>query len=354
MYLYTILCIYSAGIPVRRLSLLSGGDSERESIESPREKSHDDAVFSPGAESVDGIDHPRVFGCECGDCTFANVLERGCPQAIVTISGLPFLDTSGLDEREKDYLVGKLLEDSRGMLFSFQKLVSKTCTSMKKRGVTPKELVDHLIALGPLDPVLRESEGGALHKGLSEMRKANTVGDVFFQIRDYMSFFNYEILEHIVKELGTDDDRAEVDQYKGKLRDYCKRRAVECPLSYGMPSKSGHVRIVVKLDEDLEKYTVAELKLFQRNLSRILNLKEYALCLISVDKGCLELTFQMPSFLKQKVFPLSYKQEEALKWEGVVKVQCEEYHIPSKVTEHTFRSVALIVAHMNSRVYIII
>ena len=313
---------------------LSGYDSERESIESPREKSYDDA---PGAESAEGIDHPRVFGCECGDCTFANVLERGCPQATVTVCGLPFLDTSGLDEREKDDLVGKLLEDSRRMMFTFQKLVSRTCTSLEQRGVTPKQLVDHLIVLGPLDPVLKESGGNALHKGLSEMRKADTVGDIFFQIRDYISFFNYEILEHIVEELGTDSDRAEVDQYKGKLRDYCRRRAVECPPLYGMPSKSGHVRIVVKLDKEVDKYTCDELKLFQRNLSGILNLKEYALCLISVDKGCLELTFQMPSFLKQKVFPLSYKQEEALKWEGVVKLQCEEHHIPSKVTEHTFR-----------------
>ena len=335
-YFAPLLCTYSAGIPVHRLSLLSRDDSERESIESPREKSHDDAVFSPGAESVEGIDHPRVFGCECGDCTFANVLERGCPQATVTVSGLPFLDTSGLDEREKDDLVGKLLEDSRRMMFTFQKLVSKTCTSLEQRGVTPKQLVDRLIVLGPLDPVLKESGGSALHKGLSEMRKADTVGDVFFQIRDYMSFFNYDLLDHIVKELGTDDDKAEVDQYKDKLRDYCRRRAVECPPLYGMPSKSGHVRIVVKLDKEVEKYTVAELKLFQRNLSRILNLKEYALCLISVDKGCLELTFQMPSFLKQKVFPLSYKQEEALKCEGVVKVQCEEYHIPAKVTGTAF------------------
>ena len=52
--------------------------------------------------------------------------------------------------------------------------------------------------------------------------------------------------------------------------------------------------------------------------------------LCQIDRGCFELTFQVPSLVQQEIFPLSREQEMALEEEGVVKLKCGKYHFLSK------------------------
>ena len=177
-----------------------------------------------------------VFGCGCGSCSFSSFIEKRCPHPVSSQSGLLYLDTSGLKKGERDILIGRLLEESDDMMFAFQRLVSKTCDSLELLGVTPEKLVKSLMVLGALDPVYHNSNVPLFHERIEELLQAPSVFQVMIKIRDYMSFFNYHVLEHIIIELGTESNKAELEKYEHKFKEYCKRRVFECPPKYGIQS----------------------------------------------------------------------------------------------------------------------
>ena len=291
---------------------------------------------SSGTASHEHLQKP-VFGCGCKHCTIANFMD-GCKKPISTETGLPYLDASGLTEVQKDTLVGRLLYESREMLIAFQRLLSTAIMSLKRRKIPPEDLVTELMSFGALDPVLNKAKvpdtpTTVLRERLKELRDAKSINDVFFIVNDYVSFFNYEIIEHIIKVFGTKDDQEAVRLYKEIFESYCKRRVFECPPHvYGSRSESGLVRLVVKKDDVLGKYNMNELKLFQYKLGRILQVTEHTPQLVSVEEGCLQLTFQIPAFVQHLVFPLSADQEKLLQAEGVLALICGDYKFLAQVT----------------------
>ena len=119
---------------------------------------------------------------------------------------------------------------------------------------------------------------------------------------------------------------------KKRFNEYSKRRIYECPSVYGSMSKADHAELVLKLDSVYEDFTVKELKNFEYRLSRIFCVSpQSVLRLCQVEEGCVQLTFQVPSFVQQEVFPLSTEQEKALVAEGVIKLTCGDYQFAAKV-----------------------
>ena len=85
----------------------------------------------------------------------------------------------------------------------------------------------------------------------------------------------------------------------------------------------------MKVDAQYENYTVAEIGVFRHKLSKILRVSSQGvLRFCRVEKGCFQLAFQVPLFVQHEIFPLSRKQERALKTEGVIKLTCREYQFP--------------------------
>ena len=92
---------------------------------------------------------------------------------------------------------------------------------------------------------------------------------------------------------------------------------------------SDHADVFVKVDSWYDNYTVKDIKGFCNKLSDVLQVSSQGvLRLCRVEKGCFQLTLQVPSFVQQKVFPLSRGQERTLESEGVITLTCEEYHFP--------------------------
>ena len=107
------------------------------------------------------------------------------------------------------------------------------------------------------------------------------------------------MIEHIVDGLGTDQDRVELQNYEKELDQYSKRTVYECPPEYGSKSSAGD-DLVLKIDSLYEEFTVNELRKFQYRLNRIFNgLPQSVLRLCRVEEGCLQLIFQVPSFVQQ-------------------------------------------------------
>ena len=94
----------------------------------------------------------------------------------------------------------------------------------------------------------------------------------------------------------------------------------------GSLTNDDHADICVKLDSQYENFTVAEVEGFRHKLSKILHLSLLEILhLCRIDNDCFQLKFQVPSFVKQKIFPLSKEQEKSLAAMGVIRLTCGEY-----------------------------
>ena len=265
------------------------------------------------------------FKCGCGNCTWTSFISGCCPARTSSASSFPYLDTSGLSHKQKQELEERLQFESEGIMMQFQKLVSAIFQSLIRRKVQPGNLVVQVMTLGVFEPMFKDPQVPLLQHRLVELKAADTVAKVFMVLNDYFSFFNYEIVEHIIMELGTDIDKANLRTYEENFDQYMGRRIYECGLHQGLESKTDQPNIIVKLDEKYDTYSGAKIKRFCHKLSETLHLSNGVLRLCRVEKGCVQLTFQVPSFVQQKIFPLSRKQETILRDEGVIKLTCGEY-----------------------------
>ena len=258
--------------------------------------------------------------------------ETQKPLETSVTSSFPYLKVSGLTPEQQEGLKIRLCVESEDIVHKFGHLHSRVYESLCERNVPVEKLVTHLLSLGAFDPVHKESQKPALQTFFQELRNAKSIEDVVYIIRDCISFFNYHVIEHIVNELGTDQDRVELQTYEKEFDEYSKRRVYECPPDYGSKSDADHADLVVKVDSVYEDFTVKELKKFQYRLSRIFCVSpQSVLCLCRVEEGCLQLIFQVPSFVQQEIFPLSSAQESALAAEGVIRLTCGDYQFTAKV-----------------------
>ena len=214
----------------------------------------------------------------------------------------------------------------------FQKLVSSTILSIKEQQIPLSDLVSHIMTLGAFDPVYKKPQVPAFHHRFEDLQTADTVSKVFLVLKDYFSFFNYHAIEHIIMTLGTEKDKDNLQCYKEKFDQYAKRRIYECMPQFGSASATDHADVFVKVDSQYENYTVTEVERFRCQLSELLYISSKGvLRLCRIETGCFQLTFQVPLFVQQEIFPLSRKQERAVKVMGVIRLTCCEYQFLAEV-----------------------
>ena len=234
-----------------------------------------------------------------------------------------------MTKEEKKGLEEKLYTESKNMMLKFQKLFSAMVTSLKERNVEVKELFNHLRLLGAFEPIYKDSEYGLLR---CELRKVGTVDDVMGLVCEYSSFFNYQMLENIINNLGGEQDKRNLAEYLEDFAEYAKRTVFEGPCEVGIMSEEGRANIIVKVDKSYVSYTVNCLNDFTMELKRILaKSSDMMIPLCRIEPGCLKLTFQVPLFLQQHIFPLSDDQKAALTKLGVKQLSCGHYVFTNEV-----------------------
>ena len=72
-------------------------------------------------------------------------------------------------------------------MLQFQKLVSATIKSFKRRCVPLDELVSHVMTLGTFDPVFKEPQVPLFCHHLKQLNAADTIPKVFLVLNDYFS-----------------------------------------------------------------------------------------------------------------------------------------------------------------------
>ena len=228
------------------------------------------------------------------------------------------------DEKRRE-LHQKLYAESEDMMYKFQELFTSTRDSLRKRKVSVEELVYHLECLGQLKPTFDDSGEPVLRHQFSELGKTESIDRAMSVINKYCSFFNYRMIEHIIKKLGTEQDNLNLAKYKEDFAKYGERHVFKCPSEVDEMSEEGQANMFVTLDDSFDNCNVNHLSAFVSNLQKVLNISNITLRLCHIGPGSLKLIFQLPLLVQQAIFPLSSDQEADLVCLGVMQLSCGDY-----------------------------
>ena len=262
------------------------------------------------------------FGCGCGACPlFGN---DDCPTPSITF---PIMEKEKLCDSEVDRLRAQTLFITK----KFNKLVTATLQYFRQKRTSPSDITPFLIGLEAYTPIFKGKKQLLFQQVYDEMKTAENVMQMMGKIQPYFSFFDFDILEHIIENCCTDgvDVRAQLESYKIDFAGYISRRIFELPSSISKHGDSDQRDVVVKLDSTFEECSGCHLKLFQQNLSELLHVSfKGVLRLRDIKLGCFELTFQVPFFVAEAIFPLTEAQERGLPTCNVLRLSCGDYHWP--------------------------
>ena len=286
---------------------------------------------SPSIADCD-IDDQFAYDCCCvPKCSITDIVSRKCPSQKSTSGIFPQLAAKNLSGNERDMLYGQLRMQFQVISTKYAKLTSSIRASLRQQGITAARLTENLMDLNGFLPLRCEGGGHRLLENkFSKMKEAETIDDVFVILKDYHSFFNHDIIDFIVEQVGTEEDKGNLEKYKEDFTEYCQRSIFECPSLTSNPSvseagSSPFVELVMKVDSKsiLEPYTAEAVNLFKFQVAKLLQITKYALQLCSAKEGCLQLTFQIPRFMKTIMFPLDAKQRKGLTELGIIKLECD-------------------------------
>ena len=227
-----------------------------------------------------------------------------------------------------------LQHDSAEIERKFLKLVASIYKSLISHSISKDRLVACLTGLNCLKKVYNGGNQSIFRKQRRKFDQPSASLDtVWTIIGDYISFFDYDILEAIVDTLGDDSDKLNFARYKVEFEVYARRRLIIDTISSGNDCKSNgeNTTVLVMLDASYDECEIGHLKRLQIKLSEVLNLNKGVLQLCKVKEGSVQLVFQIPDFITADIFPLSPDQESALQELGVTQLDCGDYHFGAKV-----------------------
>ena len=231
-----------------------------------------------------------------------------------------------LSSSEQEELMVTLYDDEKSMKRRFGKLVVKTRDSVEER-IPVVKFAGSILALGAYEPAPGERDQSLLDEHSEEIKNAGSISKIFNILSTYWNYLTYEILEDIVEEYGTSDDAGRLRKYNKELHEFCKRRIFELPpeSSNGntLNPKQERFRVKLNLRKDI---TYEQLLQIRGRIAKILKIRLAVLVLGRVDEGCVQLTFLIPKFVAQDLFPLSCEQTLALlKDVSVIRLVCGQY-----------------------------
>ena len=231
-----------------------------------------------------------------------------------------------LSPGEQEELKEILEDDVREMKLEFGCLVSKTRDSVEER-IPVRRFATSILALRAYEPAPEERDRSLLGEHEDEIKGAQTISDVFNVLCAYWNYLNFEILEYIIKLYGTSDDTKRLTEYYEKLHKFCERRIFELPLPESGSGTGNTVsprqeKFIVKLDVS-GGTTCKEVRQIKGKIAKILHISRATLMIDNVDAGCVQLTFLIPRFVAQEMFPLS----DIMKMESCSSL-CELLFIP--------------------------
>ena len=261
------------------------------------------------------------FQCPCGKCSLETYLEDGCPKSCI-----PYLGMTTLSKGDQENLNFILKNDTIKIMESFTDLSNRTCDSLIDRGVRVERLVRVAVNF---NASLRD-----------ELKKSNSIDQVFIELAPEMSFFNHRILANIIEELGDEHDKQRFKKYSDEFKEFCKRKIFEvepgqctCGQRLSQLKRRKLFAVVLPTDEETMK-TLRDVVNFKETLAGVLGIRPANLHLHRIDRACILLVFSIPDCVAKQVFPLPEERIRLLTEKGILLFVPQELGAEVCISEH--------------------
>ena len=164
-----------------------------------------------------------------------------------------------------------------------------------------------------------------------KLEKASTICQIFDVLNSCTSYINCDIYQRIVDDHDIDHGQNEVLKYPEHLRAYFEKHKISefikiNPKLEKCTDKTEKLILKFNVEETSRLAKVIELK---KEVARILGLLPSAIQLYDIDDGCVLVTFHIPIFVADLVFPkgkksLSPEQKEELHSSSILWLECNE------------------------------
>ena len=258
---------------------------------------------------------------EASDARSASDVNTGVTDVLSRRPEFQQLSTS-----EQEELMVMLYDDEKSLKRQFCKLVVKTRDSIQNR-IPVVDFAGSILALGAYDPAPGGRDPALLDEHSEEIKSAGSISEIFNILSTYWNYLNYEILEDIIELHGTSEDAERLKNYSKELVKFCKRRSFELPPDSGngntLSPKQERFRVKLNFRKDT---TYEQLLQIRGRIAKILKIRLAALVLSHVEEGCVQLSFLIPKFVAQEIFPLSQEQTSALcKDVSLIRLDCGQH-----------------------------
>ena len=296
------------------------------------------------------------FKCPCRRCSIDQYFRNKCPGSLDPVSkSFPYLDVKHLSDNERSELYLKLLQETKDIIIEFSLFIGHMIDSFKERGIDPLDIKTSIKSIAPC-----ELSTLSLLSPSSNLNCATSINGIIDTLleKNYLSFFNYHIAEHLIKRHGTGvhvdadyctlpmkrsckstkpTDQEHLSAYLIKFNKFCKKSVFEVPIGVFGPvpnidegeklafkvtntlteniRPSGQSSEVVPTTDSVSmgsstlktsastlNLSLEETLVIQGKIADCLGLKSlWSLVFLGAAKGCVELNFSVPKIVMNKI-----------------------------------------------------
>ncbi len=132
----------------------------------------------------------------------------------------------------------------------------------------------------------------------SLFEEAKSIESIFVHLNFYLSFIDFSLLEHIIKQFGSDSLKRDMSSYAEDMRHFRMNTPVSEALNH-LPRNSdapaGYSRLTVKFDDDVQTATLEDLETYRKRFASNFLLSSLALSLFELQKSSLLVTWLVPA-----------------------------------------------------------
>ena len=124
----------------------------------------------------------------------------------------------------------------------------------------------------------------------TDMRGSTNIKSFMRALSKTQSWYNFGTTARLACMHGESEGERLVEEYEEKLKVHLLKR-IKIPVAHKAE------RIVIKFNEKREKFTEEKIMKFRHTVSRVLTLEPREFIFVSVEDGCVQLTFLFPSII---------------------------------------------------------
>ena len=174
---------------------------------------------------------------------------------------------------------------------------TKICFMEKEVEESGKFLRAFQVTLTSLSLFKQHEDKDFLKEEKSRIKKAKNVDEIFDILDPYWSYVDYDFLEHIIKEFGTEKLQEEMKEYIAELEQFEKKTTVHdfSLATQGKAVVPAHYRgMAVKLDKDPKMFTLHDVRQFKKTVENESSCEKYAFLFRGVSCSSVEILLAFP------------------------------------------------------------